>query len=260
MNIREYISSGIVESYVLGLATEQERIEFEKLCLQYPELLAARTEFEINLEKQAFEKAITPPGHLKERIWIAINNESVENDSKVIAMDTTKRNSSWLRFVAAASVILLLGSAFFAYDQFSKNAKLEISASQLQSKLDSLNSQMANQQKMMDMVTNPGVTVVNMVGTEPRPASASIYWDSTSTDVFMVVKNIPSLPTEKQYQLWAFIDGKPVDLGLFDADKNNVILKMKNTQRAEAFAITIEDRGNGPIPKGPVAITGKPAI
>ena len=52
MNIQEYISSGIVESYVLGLASPEERVEFEGLCVQYPELVAARTEFELALEKQ----------------------------------------------------------------------------------------------------------------------------------------------------------------------------------------------------------------
>ncbi|HSS98730.1 MAG TPA: hypothetical protein VLK33_16965 [Terriglobales bacterium] len=47
MNIKEYISSGIIESYVLGLASSEEVAEFEKLCTEYPELVAARTSFEI---------------------------------------------------------------------------------------------------------------------------------------------------------------------------------------------------------------------
>jgi len=56
---------------------------------------------------------------------------------------------------------------------------------------------------------------------------------------------MPKLPSDKQYQLWALIGSSPVDLGLFDLpESNNVILKMKNTQKADAFAITIENRGN----------------
>jgi len=75
-------------------------------------------------------------------------------------------------------------------------------------------------------------------------SSANVYWDSTSTDVYMVVKNMPKLPSDKQYQLWALIGSKPIDLGLFDPPQSNVILKMKNAQKADAFAITIENRGN----------------
>ena len=91
---------------------------------------------------------------------------------------------------------------------------------------------------------DPTVMVVNMVGLRGSSSSANVYWDSTSTDVYMVVKNMPKLPSDKQYQLWALIGNKPVDLGLFDLPQSNVILKMKNTQKADAFAITIENRGN----------------
>jgi anti-sigma-K factor RskA len=88
-----------------------------------------------------------------------------------------------------------------------------------------------------------------MVGTKVAPkSSANIYWDSTSTNVFLVVKNMPKLPSDKQYQLWALIDGKPKDLGVFDATDDKVILKMKNTQKAQAFAITIEKTGGSPSP------------
>ena len=91
---------------------------------------------------------------------------------------------------------------------------------------------------------DPNVMVVNMVGLKGSSSSANVYWDSTSTDVYMVVKNMPKLPSDKQYQLWALIGSKPVDLGLFDLPQSSVVLKMKNTQKADAFAITIENRGN----------------
>jgi len=54
VNIQEYISSGIIESYVLGLASAEERNEFDKMCELYPELREARTNFELSIEKQAF--------------------------------------------------------------------------------------------------------------------------------------------------------------------------------------------------------------
>jgi anti-sigma-K factor RskA len=258
VNIKEYISGGIVESYVLGLASEQERSEFEQLCLQYPELVAARNEFEEALEKQAFELAIAPSASVKERVLNVIREiEPPAKEAKVITMERRPRISSWPRYVAAASIILLLVSAYFAYDFYSDNKQLQGSANQLQSKFDSLTFQLTEKQKMIDMITRPSVTVVSMVGTQPNPSSASIYWDTASTDVFMVIKNIPKLPSEKQYQLWAFIKGQPVDLGLFDALEDKVILKMKNTQKAEAFAITIEKRGNGPVPHGTVETQGK---
>ena len=53
-------------------------------------------------------------------------------------------------------------------------------------------------------------------------------------------------PTGKQYQLWAIVDGKPVDAGVI----NNCIglCKMKKIDHAEAFAITLEKEGGSPTP------------
>jgi anti-sigma-K factor RskA len=59
---------------------------------------------------------------------------------------------------------------------------------------------------------------------------------------------MPELPSDAQYQLWALIDGKPADLGVFNTPKDKVFLKMKNTQKADAFAITIEKKGGSVSP------------
>ena len=247
MNIQEYISSGIIESYVLGLASPEERIEFEQTCAQYPELAEARNNFELALEEQAGKNAITPPTNVKEKIWFAIQQISASNTPKIITMEpTSTQRSSGLRWVAAASIILFLAAGYFAFNFYNQNKKLKNTNKDLEAKIsqsDSILNKVTIEQEMMH---DPNVTVVNLVGTQKAsPSSANIYWDSTSANVYMIVKNMPQLPTNKQYQLWALIDSKPVDLGLFDAPKDNkVILKMKNTQKADAFAITIENRGN----------------
>jgi anti-sigma-K factor RskA len=246
VNIKEYISSGVVESYVLGLLTAQERFEFEQYCEAYPELKAARNAFEVAVEKQAIENAVPPPAQVKEKVLSAIQQKPTSTTAKVNGMaPTTTRRSSGVGWLAAASVILFLVAGYFAYTFYNQNKDLKNTNSELEAKInrtDSIMNKMLDEQKA---INDPNVMVVNMVGTQKAsPGSASIYWDSTSTNVYLVVKNMPNLPTEKQYQLWALIDGKPVDLGLFDQPKPNVILKMKNTQKADAFAITIESRGN----------------
>lgn len=246
MNIKEYISSGVVESYVLGLLTAQERFEFEQYCEAYPELKAARNSFELAIEKQAIENAVPPPAHVKENVLSAIQQKPASNTSKIIEMEPTAiRRSSGFGWLAAASVLLFLVAGYFAYTFYNQNKELRSSNRELEAKINRTDSIMTRMLEEQKAINDPNVMVVNMVGTQKAsPGSASIYWDSTSANVYMIVKNMPKLPTDKQYQLWALIDGKPVDLGLFDQPQPNVILKMKNTQKADAFAITIESRGN----------------
>jgi anti-sigma-K factor RskA len=249
VNIQEYISSGIIESYVLGLASPEERAEFERMCLQYPELVAARTEFELTLEKKLLREASDAPHDVKEKLMSLVNKNSI-NQTKIITMQSSNANrgSSSMRWVAAASVVLLLGFGFLAYKYYSQVEELKTSNQSLAAEknaADSASNQLAAENKLMkELIENPNVAAVNMVPTTPGNPSASIYWDSTNSNVYMVVKNMPKLPSDKQYQLWALIDGKPKDLGLFDIGDNKVILKMNNTQKADAFAITIENRGN----------------
>ena len=244
MNIKEYISSGVVESYVLGMLTAQERFEFEQYCEAYPELKAARDAFELAIEKQAMENAVAPPANVKEKVFSAIQQKQAPNTSKIISMEpTTIRRSSGLRWMAAASLILFLVTGYFAYTLYNKNKDLNNSLKSLEAKVD----QMEEYQKIM---SDPNIAVVNMVAMTPAKASASIYWDSTSSDVYLLIKNMPQLPSDKQYQLWSIINGQngqlqPSSLGLFDAGENQkVILKMSNVKKADAFAITIEKRGN----------------
>lgn len=234
----------MVESYVLGLLTAQERFEFEQYCETYPELREARDSFERSIEKQAMQNALVPPESVKERVWAAIQEKSSSNTSKIVSMEpTTARKPASYGWLAAASVILFIVAGYFAYTFYDKNQKLNDSVKTLEFKMKEMET-------LQEMMKDPNVSVVNLVGTTPAKASANIYWDSTSADVYMVVKNMPKLPTNKQYQLWSIINGpggelQPNSLGLFDVgDGQKVILKMSNANKADAFAITIEDRGN----------------
>ena len=249
MNVQEYIESGIIESYVMGLASEPERAEFERLCTQYPELVAARRKFEERLEGYASENAVPPPPEVKVKVLEKIITMQDQKEPARSSKDAI-RPLLLPRFVAAASVLLLIGMGYLYYQTKQENKDLTDTNDRLKTSLDTTRNilqRIVSEQK--DVVSNPNVTVVNMVGTQVAPkSSANIYWDSASSNVYLVVKNMPKLPSDQQYQLWALIDNKPKDLGIFDATDQKVILKMKNTQKAQAFAITIEQKGGSPSP------------
>lgn len=252
MNIKEYISSGIVQSYVLDQADPAERAEFERLCAQYPELVAERKAFEEALEKFALQNAVVPPRQVKDGFLEAIHNPSI-NQSKVITMEQHSnapvRKNNGLRFMAVASVVLLLACSWFAYRFYSQSNELREVNKDLQTRLDSSENTLNKIIDEQKLIKDPNVTVVNMVGSKAAPgSSANVFWDSASSAVYIMVKNMPRLPSNEQYQLWALIDGQPKSLGVFDSLQNNVILKMENTKKADAFAITIEQKGGTKSP------------
>lgn len=164
-----------------------------------------------------------------------------------MANTPAKKGTSTL--IAVLAIIVIAGM-FFIYRLNNENEALKKTNSDLQARSassDSILNQIKDEQKLL---ADSNTVVVNMVGTKAAPrSSANVYWDSTNASVFLVVKNMEQLPAnESQYQLWALIDGKPSDLGVFDAKSDKVMLKMKDTKKADAFAITIEKKGGNPSP------------
>lgn len=256
MDIKAYIESGIIESYVLGIADEQERAELEQLSGQYPEIRAAIDAFEVSLEQTAMATAIKPAAHSKANILAVLGEEfsdsAVEPSAKIITMNGP--NTGWLRYVAAASVILLVVSAatnVYFYKQFRE------ASSQYQALLTEKTSLLAQNQALqakgldlyqgMQIMSDPNYTKVSMPGVKADENKfATVFWDKKNNEVYLLTNRLPQTSSDTQYQLWAIVDGKPVDAGIVDIC--NGLCKMKNISNASAFAITLEKRGGSATP------------
>jgi anti-sigma-K factor RskA len=257
LNSKEYISSGIVESYVMGLASLEEKAEFEANCAAYPEVAAARDAFELSLEKAAMENAIAPAKGLKEKIWNEIKQD--DNKGKVISINKPAyevSNFSWMKYAVAACLLLLAGSAYWNYSLYTSNIELK-------KEKENYVTRIADFEKEMKIITpNPSFKIASLKGLEPAPqALTTVYWDTTSNDVYLLVNNLPKPASDKQYQIWALLDGKPIDLGLIDneffVDQKRLLIKAKNVQNAQAFAITLEKKGgSGATPQGTMYVLG----
>ena len=247
MTIDELISSGIIERYVLGLASLEEREKFEKLCLEYPELAEAKRKYELSLESEALSEAITPPASVKENIFETIRAEDAlqrmrSNELNETTIPTRKRTGIYL--TVAACIVLLAGCLGLILFFYQKNEELQAEMISVETKKDSLyqRSNLLEEQLLGDksMVQKSDFRIIQ----KGLPASITVFWDSTSSNVYLVIKNLAVLPQGQQYQLWSVASGKYKSMGLFDAPADRkLILKMNNMQHADSFTITIEERG-----------------
>jgi hypothetical protein len=73
MNIQEYIESGILESYILGSASEEETREVLYFKDKYPQVRSALFELETDIERIAGQMAVMPPPGTWEKIEARIN-------------------------------------------------------------------------------------------------------------------------------------------------------------------------------------------
>ncbi|WP_214071184.1 hypothetical protein [Mucilaginibacter sp. dw_454] len=95
MNIKEYIESGVLESYVLGSASAEETHQLLRLKNQYPEIADALFQIETDFERVAQNMAMVPPPGMLTRIEDEIN-ALIETEDPAPA--TRHRESDYRRF------------------------------------------------------------------------------------------------------------------------------------------------------------------
>ena len=267
MDIQAYIQSGVIESYVLGLASAEEAAEVELMSSRYAEVKQAIELFSKQLEAQAFENATTPPSFVKEKLFEQLkyefsvdeSTETDENPATVIPIETkgpadnVKPFKLW-QYIAAAAIILFIVSAglnIYFYNNYkqlnTKYQALVTERNSLQASNDAYRTRLNNMHQSMDMMSDPDMKMVMMKGVKGKEnALAKVYWNMKTKDVYLMPESLPQTPQGKQYQLWAIVDGKPVDAGVLGDCEG--LCKMKNIPHAQAFAITLEKKGGSETP------------
>ncbi len=254
MNIHEYISSGILEAYALGELTERERLIVEDNLVQFPELREELDRIEETQERFLMTLAVTPRNEVKEALFN--NLPTTPNEGKVVSLQIPQQSINWWKWAAAASISIAVVATYLALDYYAKYQQSYSNLTELLAQNERVAQDYNQVNKRLDkiegdlkVIDNPAFTRVVMRGTDNAPgALAHIYWNESTEEVYISIQQMKALAQENQYQLWAIIDGKPVDAGVFDASIAGLV-KMKTIgKNASLFAVTIEPRGGNPSP------------
>ena len=267
MEAKDIISSGILELYATGLASQEEEKLVRKYATTYPEVAAELAHVEDSMELYARSFGVQPAPSVKDKIFERINtddatakivtpgNHSAEGSVKVIGM------APYWKFATAASIVLLVGSVALNIIMFNKSSHTTQSLQQAQQELASLKEDNKLMEDDMQVVQNKYSKPVSLHGLEASPeAAAKIFWMENTGEVYIDPSNLPEAPAGKQYQLWGIVDGKPVSGGMILTSKKGDkyrIQKMKTFGKVEAFAVTLENEPDNVAPKGPMYVMGK---
>ena len=268
--MEKYISSGILENYVLGLLSEKENGEVMDMMEHHDKVASYVHNLEASLESYGRLYAVQPPNELKSLIMDQIRELKADAEAKdgqeafqpgSEQLDTLKiehnRASIWRRLAIAGTIILLISLGFNIYlSSLNRRAQqlathLALQNKQLSVKTNSIEERLAHAEWQVSLLGNPDIRPVVMKGVKQHPAfNVTVYWNTNDRTVYLGKSDLPTLPTGKVYQLWAIVDGKPVDLGLYSPKKANLPVQMKKIQsgQVQAFAITLEKEGGNPTP------------
>ncbi|ASS50595.1 MAG: hypothetical protein A3D31_13605 [Candidatus Fluviicola riflensis] len=265
VDVKEYISSGILEAVVLGLGSDQEVREVQCLSKIYPEIMEELRAIEQALAKMAEEDSVEPTQELKAVILEKIaqteqtprqlpnaTSNIAEEAAKIVQLNTGSSSTPW-KWMAAASVVLLLGVGTLWILATNRSNELNTQVAELKQQksadeqvLTAMQLEQEHLKSIQSIVTDHDMSKVILMGTPKDPkACVHFMWSASSNKGIMVAECITDPPTDMQFQLWAIADGKPVSLGLFDHDEvmNTTDPFDINMDNVSAFAITLEKKG-----------------
>lgn len=255
-DLKLYLESGILEQYVLNDLSVEERLDVENNARQFPEIRKEIEEIENALINYAKSNAIEPSEKVKINFLNTINNVDQENNTSSINTEgASLKNLKFYKYALAASLSLLFLSAILLFNLKNKLNESYVQLAVLQSnnqkfsnQVNFKESELRNIKNALQFYQNPAsYKLVTLKGSAKAPeASLLVALNEDKEEVMIDLSSLkmPSNDQEHQYQLWAMVDGKPIDLGVFDAKTDSTgMKKMKFIKDAQSFAVTLEPKG-----------------
>jgi anti-sigma-K factor RskA len=261
-DIKAYIESGILELYVLGDVTQEERHHVETMVSAHPAIKAELAEIERSMELYAEENAIEPSEDLRGRILNSLlTNFGDDNNfphkkevvkEKIIAFPIPKANNFY-KYAFAACLALLILSVAALIDMYNQLNEANTQLVALSSSNQHFTKTVNFMDHQLSIYRDPSFKVIKLQGTAKHAnASMLVAFSPIKRQVMidMAGVDLPLNDSAHQYQLWALVGGKSVSLGVFDkTGSDSVDMKqMQSIAVAQTFAVTLEPKGGSVNP------------
>ena len=250
MDIKEYISSGILELYVYGALTEEESREVSKALKEHPEIRREVEEIEHALQQLASTAAPYNP----EALLASIKSKLA--DKNLISLQP-ERKTHWVSYIGwAASIVLLIGLFFLIGDNNDLREQLsseKARVARMEQQIADARDDAEKTRELLAVLRDKDVSRIPLQGQNVAPeAYATVYWNKEENKAYIDAKDLPEPPRGKVYQVWSLKlePLTPTSIGLLDefTTDDNKIFTLENANESEAFGITLEPEGGSTSP------------
>ncbi len=237
--IHQFLESDLLEKYLLGSTSIEESAQVERYIAMYPEVRESYMELQENLEAYAKLHAVKAPEGLRERILLSVKRERAGR-------------LRFIRYAVAASVAALFfaGASVFFWNQ---NQNLQEENAMVNNKIQVLEADMRERledvRNQFIVLNNPQTRKFMVNGNmKARELKAIAYVNPVKKLSYINVRNLPNLPEDKDYQMWAEVNGEMVNLGILrDLNDKDKLLALPYGEKGVSY-ITIEQKGGNSTP------------
>ncbi|MEX0312964.1 MAG: anti-sigma factor [Allomuricauda sp.] len=237
--VQHFLDSDILEKYLLGDTTKEETLKAERYIAMYPEVRKTYDQLQDNLEAFAKMYALKTPEGLKEIILHSAKKEKAVKNK-------------FYRYAVAATVAIMVfaGSSYFLWNQ---NQSLQQENTLVTNQIKYLEENMKNQLEDMRnqfiVLNNPATKKYAVNGKkEGKQLKAVAYVNPVKKLSYINVRNVPNLPENKCFQMWAEVNGELVNLGVIKQfDDKDKLLALPYAENTIGY-ITVEPQGGNTSP------------
>lgn len=241
--MKEILNSGILHRYVVGETNPKEDQELYNALQLYPELKQYLNELEDDLMQLGLENAIEPPKEVKHNLLNHVKN--VGNTKKTL-------NSAYSWMLLAACLVLAMG--IFSYSVYTKSkdynqqlTKVTEEYKDLKNQVETLKSTLTQREHIYDILSDPETGKYVLKGNSISPNALAVgYVNKSLKQVYIDAKKLPTLSKDKDYQLWADVEGEMINMGVVKPADD--LLAMNYIENAESINLTIEPAGGSDHP------------
>jgi anti-sigma-K factor RskA len=260
-----------VHGYVLSALSPAEKREFEDhlrsgcpdCAREVAEMMTVAAVFSTTVEQKP------PRAEVRERILSAIDLDRGPKAARGIAPETLidrllwgiRRKGVGIAFgLTVVVLVMVIGFSLYVLSLLRTvdRQKVEITA---------LKDDLQKKEELLNVLQARRVDMVIMNGLEPSPEGyGKIIWDPERKVAILQISNLPTVPKDKDYQLWVIKDKKPVSAGVFaiTSEKEGFFkitpLIETDLKHINAFAVTLEPKGGVPQPTGKMYLLGTPGL
>src|SRR3990172_7447971 len=229
-----------VEAYLREDPTAMEYVAQMRPVATFLTLSAEPAAVSSNVKKELFGRIISqPPAPESSSRWLSLKEK--------------------LRFAVRSQPMLVVLSLTIAVLSLAWGLVLSARVSVLRNEVSSLQAALANQQRVILHLSDPGSKSIAIAGTELQPeASGRFIFNPGSREGGVIITGLQPLPGDRVYQLWLIKGDVPESAGTFTVDQDgraSILVKAPaSISSYDIIGVSVEPVGGSLQPTGEIVV------
>ena len=239
--LHNFLQSGLLEKYVLGETSASESLEIENYISMYPEVEEEYNKLQENLEIMAKANAVEAPQFILDAVMEELD------EKPVIAFSTSKHKTPWYSIAASIAALIFAGTAFLLFQHnkalVKENQSVVDEIFDLRGDIKKNNDRLDEVMRQFMKLNNPETEKYVLRGNDrAKDLKTVAYINSVDKTSMINIVELPQLPEDQNYQIWAELQDRMVNLGILDPS-NKKLQSIPYMEDALGLSITIEKKG-----------------